>query len=108
MAILGLFLKSIFLVTLMIAIFIIGIIIYLYVRVKNVARSFGMGAQGSKGTKQASSANNRAKSTTTTGSTSSKTDFSNEELYDTRSAHDVNRKIFAKDEGEYVEFEEEK
>ena len=31
-----------------------------------------------------------------------------EELYDERSPRQANRKIFAKDEGEYVEFEEEK
>lgn len=108
MAIFGLLLKSIFLVTLMIAIFIIGVIIYLYLRVKRVARSFGMGGAQS-GTQTASG---RASSGSGSGGSSGKagsTDggtFVNEELYDERSPREANRKIIPKDEGEYVDYEE--
>ena len=118
MAVLGLFVKSIFLVALMIAIFIIGVIIYLYLRVKRVARTFAAGAgQRSAGTSQrtAGTGQRNAESSQSSRHTSSQqqaadyanTDFGDEELYDQRSPREINRKIFRKDEGEYVEFEEE-
>lgn len=112
MAIFGLLLKSIFLVTLMIAIFIIGVIIYLYLRVKRVARSFGMGgaqtgAQTTSG--RASGASGRASGQGNSSRQAGPTDrgtFVNEELYDERSPREANRKIIPKDEGEYVDYEE--
>lgn len=96
MAIFGLFLKSIFLVAIMVAVFIIGVVIYLYLRVRRVARTFTSARQG------ASSRRSSASSASSSGSGS----FVNEELYDQRTDSEINRKIFSKDEGEYVEFEE--
>lgn len=117
MAIFGLLLKSIFLVALMVAVLIIGVVIYLYLRVKRVARTFasaGQQAAGgyngqqrnntSNGSRQSASARQSASSRQSDDSAS----FANEELYDERSTHEINRKIFSKDEGEYVDFEEEK
>lgn len=108
MAIFGLFLKSIFLVAIMVAVFIIGVVIYLYLRVKRVARTFTSARQG------ASSRRSSASSASSSGSgsyssqqnTKDSGSFVNEELYDQRTDSEINRKIFSKDEGEYVEFEE--
>ncbi len=108
MAIFGLFLKSIFLVAIMVAVFIIGVVIYLYLRVRRVARTFTSARQG------ASSRRSSASSASSSGSgsyssqqnTKDSGSFVNEELYDQRTDSEINRKIFSKDEGEYVEFEE--
>lgn len=108
MAIFGLFLKSIFLVAIMVAVFIIGVVIYLYLRVRRVARTFTSARQG------ASSRRSSASSASSSGSgsyssqqnTKDSGSFINEELYDQRTDSEINRKIFSKDEGEYVEFEE--
>ena len=80
----------------MVAVFIIGVVIYLYLRVRRVARTFTSARQG------ASSRRSSASSASSSGSGS----FVNEELYDQRTDSEINRKIFSKDEGEYVEFEE--
>ena len=61
MAIFGLFLKSIFLVAIMVAVFIIGVVIYLYLRVRRVARTFTSARQGASGPR-ASSSGGRASS----------------------------------------------
>lgn len=131
MAIIGLFLKSIFLVAIMVAVFIIGVIIYLYLRVRRVARTFtsarpetsgsrasasgGRASSASRGSSTASgrsSASSGGRGSSYGGSSSSQQNmndsgsFVNEELYDQRSDIEINRKIFSKDEGEYVEFEE--
>lgn len=108
MAIFGLFLKSIFLVAIMVAVFIIGVVIYLYLCVRRVARTFTSARQG------ASSRRSSASSASSSGSgsyssqqnTKDSGSFVNEELYDQRTDSEINRKIFSKDEGEYVEFEE--
>lgn len=108
MAIFGLFLKSIFLVAIMVAVFIIGVVIYLYLRVRRVTRTFTSARQG------ASSRRSSASSASSSGSgsyssqqqTKDSGSFVNEELYDQRTDSEINRKIFSKDEGEYVEFEE--
>ncbi|WP_308243370.1 DUF4834 family protein [uncultured Prevotella sp.] len=108
MAIFGLFLKSIFLVAIMVAVFIVGVVIYLYLRVRRVARTFTSARQG------ASSRRSSASSASSSGSgsyssqqnTKDSGSFVNEELYDQRTDSEINRKIFSKDEGEYVEFEE--
>ena len=73
MAIFGLLLKSIFLVALLVAVFIIG---------------------------------NRTTGGSRTTSGSSQTSDIYEELYDERPTQQANRKIFGKDEGDYVDFEE--
>lgn len=110
MSFIGLFLKSIFIMVLMIAVFLIGIISFLYLRVKRMTKQFR------NGTNANANRNNtrRQQQNTTSGSTKRRSaEYDDgvvveEELYDERSLRQANRKIFAKDEGEYVEFEEEK
>ena len=108
MAIFGLFLKSIFLVAIMVAVFIIGVVIYLYLRVRRVARTFTSARQGASSRR--SSASSASSSGSGSYSSQQKTkdsgSFVNEELYDQRTDSEINRKIFSKDEGGYVEFEE--
>ena len=114
MAIFGLFLKSIFLVALLVAVFIIGVIVYLYLRVKRVAKSFAYGGRSAANGGQRTSANGGQRTSANGGSQGNYTEssaddssFVNEELYDERSPREANRKIFPKNEGEYVDFEEE-
>lgn len=110
MSFIGLFLKSIFIMVLMIAVFLIGILSFLYLRVKRMTKQFR------NGTNSNANRNNtrRQQQNTTSGSTKRRSaEYDDgvvveEELYDERSPRQANRKIFAKDEGEYVEFEEEK
>lgn len=119
MTVFGLLLKSIFLVALMIAVFIIGVVIYLYMRVRHVARTFSaMGGQGASrqhaqhgngasGGNGSAGPGNAHKSQQSQGNGSAGASFVDEELYDERSPRERNRKIFHKDEGEYVDFVEE-
>lgn len=92
----------------MIAVFLIGIISFLYLRVKRMTKQFRNGTN-TNGTNT-----RRQQQNTTSGSTKRRSaEYDDgvvveEELYDERSPRQANRKIFAKDEGEYVEFEEEK
>ena len=86
MVFVGLFLKSIFLILMLSAFFFIGIILYLYVRVKKMTKTFN-----SKSTRRSTN----------------KSQPTNEHVYDERPESQAKRKIFAKDEGEYVDFEEE-
>lgn len=108
MSFIGLFLKSIFIMVLMIAVFLIGIISFLYLRVKRMTKQFRNGTN----TRQTNTRHHQQSAAT--GSTKRRSaEYDDgvvveEELYDERSPHLANRKIFAKDEGEYVEFEEEK
>lgn len=101
MGFIALLLKYFLLIGLLIAIFLIGIVVYLFMRVKHMAQSF---KSNTSSTQQSATQNN---------STRRKSDeyddgvVVEEELYDERSPRDVNRKIFAKDEGEYVDFVEE-
>mgnify|MGYP000765005098 CR=1 FL=1 len=67
-------------------VFFIGIILYLYVRVKKMTKTFN-----SKSTRRSTN----------------KSQPTNEHVYDERPESQAKRKIFAKDEGEYVDFEEE-
>lgn len=105
MTFIGLFLKSIFIMVLMVAIFLIGIVSFIYLRVKRMTKQFRNGTNHT---------NRRQQQSSTAGCTkrrSAEYDDSvvvEEELYDERSPRQANRKIFAKDEGEYVDFEEEK
>lgn len=87
MVFVGLFLKSIFLILLLSAFFFIGIILYLYVRVKKMTKTFN-----SKSTRRSTN----------------KSQPTNEHVYYERPESQAKRKIFVKDEGEYVDFEEEK
>lgn len=109
MTFIGLFLKSIFIMVLMVAIFLIGIVSFIYLRVKRMTKQFRNGnANRTNGT------NRRQQQSPTAGSTKRRSaEYDDgvvveEELYDERSPRQANRKIFAKDEGEYVDFEEEK
>lgn len=103
MTFIGLFLKSIFIMVLMVAIFLIGIVSFIYLRVKRMTKQFRNGTNHTNRRQQQSSA---------AGSTKRRSAEYNdgvvveEELYDERSPRQANRKIFAKDEGEYVDFEE--
>ena len=122
MAIFGLLLKSIFLVALLVAVFIIGVMVYMYMRVKQMARHFaaqGKAAKGASAGRRTTSAGNGStwsnssstNNSRTTGGSRTTTDSSQtsdiyEELYDERPAQQANRKIFGKDEGDYVDFEE--
>lgn len=99
MAVLGLFLKYIFLIAIMVAIFVIGTIAYFMHRVRSMAQQFS-GTQN-KNNRQSRQSQHTAKHT------EESVQF-DEELYDSRSSRQANRKIFSKNEGEYVDFEEEK
>lgn len=103
MTFIGLFLKSIFIMVLMVAIFLIGIVSFIYLRVKRMTKQFRNGS---------ANANRRQQQSSAAGSTKRRSaEYDDgvvveEELYDERSPRQANRKIFAKDEGEYVDFEE--
>lgn len=105
MTFIGLFLKSIFIMVLMVAIFLIGIVSFIYLRVKRMTKQFRNGTNHT---------NRRQQQTSAAGSTKRRSAeyddgvIVEEELYDERSPRQANRKIFAKDDGEYVDFEEEK
>ena len=93
----------------MVAIFLIGIVSFIYLRVKRMTKQFRNGnANRTNGT------NRRQQQSPAAGSTKRRSaEYDDgvvveEELYDERSPRQANRKIFAKDEGEYVDFEEEK
>lgn len=103
MTFIGLFLKSIFIMVLMVPIFLIGIVSFIYLRVKRMTKQFRNGTNHT---------NRRQQQTSAAGSTKRRSAeyddgvIVEEELYDERSPRQANRKIFAKDEGEYVDFEE--
>ena len=105
MTFIGLFLKSIFIMVLMVAIFLIGIVSFIYLRVKRMTKQFRNGTNHTNRRQQQSSA---ASSTKRRSAEYDDGVVVEEELYDERSPRQANRKIFAKDEGEYVDFEEEK
>lgn len=103
MTFIGLFLKSIFIMVLMVAIFLIGIVSFIYLRVKRMTKQFRNGTNHTNRSQQQSSA---AGSTKRRSAEYDDGVVVEEELYDERSPRQANRKIFAKDEGEYVDFEE--
>lgn len=105
MTFIGLFLKSIFIMVLMVAIFLIGIVSFIYLRVKRMTKQF---RNGSNHTNRRQQQNSAAGSTKRHSAEYDDGVVVEEELYDERSPRQANRKIFAKDEGEYVDFEEEK
>lgn len=105
MTFIGLFLKSIFIMVLMVAIFLIGIVSFIYLRVKRMTKQF---RNGTNGTNRRQQQNSAAGSTKRRSAEYDDGVVVEEELYDERSPRQANRKIFAKDEGEYVDFEEEK
>lgn len=86
----------------MVAIFLIGIVSFIYLRVKRMTKQFR------NGTNRRQQQNSAAGSTKRRSAEYDDGVVVEEELYDERSPRQANRKIFAKDEGEYVDFEEEK
>lgn len=105
MTFIGLFLKSIFIMVLMVAIFLIGIVSFIYLRVKRMTKQF---RNVTNHTNRRQQQNSAAGSTKRRSAEYDDGVVVEEELYDERSPRQANRKIFAKDEGEYVDFEEEK
>ena len=105
MTFIGLFLKSIVIMVLMVAMFLIGIVSFIYLRVKRMTKQF---RNGSNHTNRRQQQNSAAGSTKRRSAEYDDGVVVEEELYDERSPRQANRKIFAKDEGEYVDFEEEK
>lgn len=105
MTFIGLFLKSIFIMVLMVAIFLIGIVSFIYLRVKRMTKQF---RNDTNHTNRRQQQNSAAGSTKRRSAEYDDGVVVEEELYDERSPRQANRKIFAKDEGEYVDFEEEK
>lgn len=87
----------------MVAIFLIGIVSFIYLRVKRMTKQFRNGTNHTNRRQQQSSA---AGSTKRRSAEYDDGVVVEEELYDERSPRQANRKIFAKDEGEYVDFEE--
>lgn len=87
----------------MVAIFLIGIVSFIYLRVKHMTKQFR---------NRTNHTNRRQQQNSAAGSTKRRSaEYDDgvvveEELYDERSPRQANRKIFAKDEGEYVDFEE--
>ena len=91
----------------MVAIFLIGIgiVSFIYLRVKRMTKQF---RNGTNHTNRRQQQNSAAGSTKRRSAEYDDGVVVEEELYDERSPRQANRKIFAKDEGEYVDFEEEK
>ena len=87
----------------MVAIFLIGIVSFIYLRVKRMTKQFRNGTN-----RRQQQQNSTAGSTKRRSAEYDDGVVVEEELYDERSPRQANRKIFAKDEGEYVDFEEEK
>lgn len=131
MSVFALLIKYLFIVFILVAFFVIGVVAYFLHRVRNAARRFangGMGGQGDMnngmGGGRSSAANNGTYGSASSSSSSSSTSSSannngsagnaagssrpvSGDIYDSRSPREANRKIFAKDEGEYVDFVEE-
>lgn len=113
MSVFALLIKYLFIVFILVAFFVIGVVAYFLHRVRNAARRFangGMGGQGgtygsasSSSTSSSRSSNNSGKDDNAAGSSRPVSG----DIYDSRSPREANRKIFAKDEGEYVDFVEE-
>lgn len=119
MSIFALLIKYLFIVFVLVAFFVIGVVAYFLHRVRNAARRFANGGMGggrssaaNKGTygSASSSSSSTSSSANNTGSNGNAAGSSRPvsgDIYDSRSPREANRKIFAKDEGEYVDFVEE-
>lgn len=111
MSVFALLIKYLFIVFILVAFFVIGVVAYFLHRVRNAARRFangGMGGQG--GMHKSSSSSSTSSSANNNGSVGNAAGSSRPvsgDIYDSRSPREANRKIFAKDEGEYVDFVEE-
>lgn len=72
----------------------------------SAGRRTASNGNGSTWNNSSSTNNSRTNSSSRTTTDSSQTSDIYEELYDERPAQEANRKIFGKDEGDYVDFEE--
>lgn len=116
MAVIGGLIKGIFTIILLVAVFLIGIISFIFLRVRRMTKTFrdGMGAANNKGAANGNRNGKHSQQNTTSNTNKRRSaEYDDgvvveEELYDNRSRSEANRKIFAKDEGEYVDYEEEK
>lgn len=118
MSVFALLIKYLFIVFILVAFFVIGVVAYFLHRVRNAARRFANGGMGggssdaNNGTygSASSSSSSTSSSASNTGSNGNAAGSSRPvsgDIYDSRSPREANRKIFAKDEGEYVDFVEE-
>lgn len=110
MAVIGGLIKGIFTIILLVAVFLIGIISFIFLRVRRMTKTFRDGMGTANGNRNGNHSQQNAASSTNKRRSAEYDDgvVVEEELYDNRSRSEANRKIFAKDEGEYVEYEEEK
>lgn len=116
MSVFALLIKYLFIVFILVAFFVIGVVAYFLHRVRNAARRFAMGGGRSSAANNgtygsaSSSSSSTSSSANNTGSNGNAAGSSRPvsgDIYDSRSPREANRKIFAKDEGEYVDFVEE-
>ena len=104
MSVFALLIKYLFIVFILVAFFVIGVVAYFLHRVRNAAANNGTyGSACSSSSSTSSSANNTGSNGNAAGSSRPVSG----DIYDSRSPREANRKIFAKDEGEYVDFVEE-
>lgn len=76
-------------------------IIYFLFTLRRAAKRFMGSTAGNASGRQSTGQQAHAR-----GQKVSTADMGNEEIYDTRSRQDMQKKIFPKDEGEYVDFED--
>ena len=114
MSVFALLIKYLFIVFILVAFFVIGVVAYFLHRVRNAARRFANGGMGggrssaaNNGTYGSASTSSSANNTGSNGNAAGSSRPVSGDIYDSRSPREANRKIFAKDEGEYVDFVEE-
>lgn len=116
MSVFALLIKYLFIVFILVAFFVIGVVAYFLHRVRNAARRFANGGKGGMNNGTYGSASSSSSSSSTSSSANNNGSAGNAagssrpisgDIYDSRSPREANRKIFAKDEGEYVDFVEE-
>lgn len=107
MSVFALLIKYLFIVFILVAFFVIGVVAYFLHRVRNAARRFANGGMGGQGGMNKSSSSSSANNNGSAGNAAGSSRPVSGDIYDSRSPREANRKIFAKDEGEYVDFVEE-
>ena len=108
MTFIGGLIKGIFVIILLSALFLIGIVSFIYLRIRRMTKTFRDGMDSANGNNNRSSQNTASNTNKRRSTEYEDGVVVEEELYDNRSRSEANRKIFAKDEGEYVDYEEEK
>lgn len=97
MSILGFFLLCIVTAIAVVA----ATVIYFIFKLQRAAKRFMGSTSGNTGERQAQGRQAQGR-----GPKVSAADMGNEEIYDTRSRQDIQKKIFPKDEGEYIDYED--